>query len=167
MPQTGSSVFSVATRTIALKTGAAPMGVGGGIVADSDPAEEYRECLLKAGFLTRHPRNFQLIETMLWENADLPFLRMHLDRLKASANYFSFPFDRSAILARIADTTQQLQPDDSYRIRLLLASSGDVSLTATKFTADTATITIGISDKATTSTAVCLLHNTTHPEQYH
>jgi para-aminobenzoate synthetase/4-amino-4-deoxychorismate lyase len=166
MSPNGSSVFNVAIRTIVLKNGAAHMGVGGGIVADSDPAEEYRECLLKAGFLTRHPRNFQLIETMLWENAELPFLRMHLDRLEASANYFSFPFDRSAILARIADTTQQLQADDSYRIRLLLGSSGDVSLTATKFTADAATVTICISDKPTSSTDVFLRHKTTHREQY-
>ncbi len=166
MSPNGSSVFNVAIRTIVLKNGAAHMGVGGGIVADSDPAEEYRECLLKAGFLTRHPRNFQLIETMLWENANLPFLRMHLDRLEASANYFSFPFDRTDVLARIARTTHQLQTGDSYRIRLLLDSSGNVSLTATKFTADTATVTICVSDEPTSSTDVFLRHKTTHREQY-
>ena len=29
------------------------MGIGSGIVIDSDPAAEFRECLLKAEFLTR------------------------------------------------------------------------------------------------------------------
>ncbi len=69
-----SAVFNVAIRTLVLKDGAAQMGVGGGIVADSTPAEEYRECLLKAGFLTRSRQPFQLIETMLCQarQATLP-----------------------------------------------------------------------------------------------
>jgi len=63
----GSSTFNVAIRTLVLKDGEARMGVGGGIVADSEPSDEYRECLLKAEFLVRPPRDFQLIETMLWD----------------------------------------------------------------------------------------------------
>ena len=47
--------------------------MGSGIVIDSDPADEYRECLLKAEFLTRsadrRPEQFSLIETMLWDGA--------------------------------------------------------------------------------------------------
>jgi len=45
--------FSVPIRTIALREGEAIMGVGSGVVADSDPAAEYEECLLKAQFLRR------------------------------------------------------------------------------------------------------------------
>ena len=161
-----SSVFNVAIRTLALKNGNAQMGVGGGIVADSDPAEEYRECLLKAGFLTRPPRNFQLIETMLWENAELLFLPMHLKRLQDSAAYFNFPFDRINLLARISDTTHQLQIGERYRIRLLLDSSGNVTLTPTKLTAETSTGLVRISKKNTHSTDVFLRHKTTHREQY-
>jgi len=50
-----SSVFNVAIRTLVMKNGQASMGVGGGIVADSDPMDEYRECLLKANFLNKTP----------------------------------------------------------------------------------------------------------------
>lgn len=47
-----SMAFSVPIRTIVLRGGRATMGVGSGIVADSDPDREYDECLLKAAFLT-------------------------------------------------------------------------------------------------------------------
>jgi anthranilate/para-aminobenzoate synthase component I len=44
----GAMEFSVAIRTIVLKDGLAYVPVGGGIVADSDPAAEYEETLVKA-----------------------------------------------------------------------------------------------------------------------
>jgi hypothetical protein len=40
------------------------MGVGAGIVFDSDPQEEYAECQLKARFLTGLPNDFEIFETM-------------------------------------------------------------------------------------------------------
>jgi aminodeoxychorismate synthase component I len=49
-----SMTFSVPIRTVALgRDGVATMGIGSGIVADSDPGLEYEECLLKAAFLAR------------------------------------------------------------------------------------------------------------------
>ena len=48
--------FSVAIRTISLfASGEAVYNVGGGIVFDSTPEEEYQECLLKARFATGTP----------------------------------------------------------------------------------------------------------------
>jgi anthranilate/para-aminobenzoate synthase component I len=40
--------FAVAIRTLILKDGMAHFSVGGGIVADSQPQEEYEETLVKA-----------------------------------------------------------------------------------------------------------------------
>ncbi|MEX2650596.1 MAG: aminodeoxychorismate synthase component I [Alphaproteobacteria bacterium] len=48
-----SMTFSVPIRTVALEGVNATMGIGSGIVADSDPDREYDECLLKADFLRR------------------------------------------------------------------------------------------------------------------
>ena len=45
-------VFSVAIRTIELSCNQGIYGSGGGIVWDSDPGEEYRECQLKAKILS-------------------------------------------------------------------------------------------------------------------
>ncbi|MGN6626661.1 MAG: anthranilate synthase component I family protein [Tepidisphaeraceae bacterium] len=46
--ENGEMEFSVAIRTITLKDGMAYVPVGGGIVADSTPADEYEETLVKA-----------------------------------------------------------------------------------------------------------------------
>jgi para-aminobenzoate synthetase component 1 len=45
---TGHIQFNLAIRTMVMKDGLIHVPVGGGIVADSDPAEEYRETLVKA-----------------------------------------------------------------------------------------------------------------------
>lgn len=116
-----SSVFNVAIRTVALKDGRARMGVGGGIVADSLPLDEYRECELKASFLVRSRPVFQLIETMLW-NGGYAFLPMHLDRLESSTSYFEFSFDRSSIIQQLLERSNQFPPGEQYRVRLLLDS---------------------------------------------
>jgi len=44
----GSMAFNVAIRTMVIKNGLVHVPVGGGIVADSDPAAEYEETLVKA-----------------------------------------------------------------------------------------------------------------------
>jgi para-aminobenzoate synthetase component 1 len=44
----GSMQFNVAIRTMIVKDGLVHLPVGGGIVADSDPADEYEETLVKA-----------------------------------------------------------------------------------------------------------------------
>ncbi len=94
------TVFSVAIRTLELDGDRGTMGAGSGIVIDSDPAAEFRECLLKTEFLTRgadrFPACFSLIETMLWDGA-YPLLELHLDRLADSAEYFDFRCERAAV----------------------------------------------------------------------
>ena len=45
--------LSVAIRTMTIRERTARFNVGGGIVADSDPAEEYEESLLKARALLK------------------------------------------------------------------------------------------------------------------
>jgi len=91
------TVFNVAIRTLTLRDGHGVLGVGSGIVIDSDPAAEFEECLLKARFLSSSaPAAFSLIETMLW-NGRYPLLDLHLDRLQDSARYFAYPFNRAQI----------------------------------------------------------------------
>ena len=130
----GSATFNVAIRTLVLEQGVAHMGVGGGIVADSAAAGEYRECLLKASFLTRVRHDFQLIETMLYEDGSITLLSLHLDRLEASARYFDFIFDRAEAETRIADYANQLPTNQRHRIRLLLDATGTPTFTHTPLT---------------------------------
>jgi para-aminobenzoate synthetase/4-amino-4-deoxychorismate lyase len=141
------------------------MGVGGGIVADSEPSEEYRECLLKTEFLVRPPRNFQLIETILWDG-DFSLLAMHLDRLESSAAYFNFSCDRVAITAQLIEASSLFPPEQRYRVRLLLNASGKVTVTATKLTPDAPIGLICLSPERTASKDVFLRHKTTQRKLY-
>lgn len=57
----GEAEFNVAIRTVVLESGRGHMGVGGGITYDSTAQDEYRECLLKAKFLSRSaPAKFKV-----------------------------------------------------------------------------------------------------------
>jgi len=85
----GDMCFSVPIRTITIDGyGKAVLGIGSGIVADSNAQNEYDECLLKAEFVTKeHPR-FDLIESIGWSTEDgFMFLGRHLDRIQTSADY--------------------------------------------------------------------------------
>ena len=73
------------------------LGVGGGIVADSDATSEHNEALLKAAFVQRAARPWQLIETMRAEQGSIPLLDAHLERLAASAEALGFPCNTEEI----------------------------------------------------------------------
>jgi para-aminobenzoate synthetase/4-amino-4-deoxychorismate lyase len=123
------TVFNVAIRTLEMNGQHAKMGVGGGIVIDSVAAEEFRECQLKAEFLTRPFEPFSLIETLLWQ-AGYPLLELHLDRLIDSAAYFDFPCDRAqgkAVLLAYAAAFADCEP---RKVRLLLNPDGSLQLTS-------------------------------------
>ncbi|MFQ6006409.1 MAG: chorismate-binding protein, partial [Woeseia sp.] len=122
--------FNVAIRTAIVDrhTGEAVYGVGGGIVWDSDPDEEYQECLAKARILSTPDcgQAFELLETMLWTPDDGYFLLdKHLNRMRASAGYFDFEFDRAEIEKELAGIAERL-PRERHRIRLLLQRDGRI-----------------------------------------
>jgi para-aminobenzoate synthetase / 4-amino-4-deoxychorismate lyase len=125
----GTAVFNVPIRTIRLADGKGEMGIGSGIIHDSDPEEEWNECLLKSRFLASHLSEFLLIETLLWEpEKGYWLLGEHLERLEESATYFSFHFDRQEVL----DTLKQLEEKfngEHMRVRLTLAKDGCLETT--------------------------------------
>jgi para-aminobenzoate synthetase/4-amino-4-deoxychorismate lyase len=164
-----SATFSVAIRTLVLHNGEAHMGVGGGIVADSVPADEHREALLKASFLTRTHQPFELIETILFDQhyARLP---LHLDRLESSAHYFDFICNRTSVEAQLRAFAHFLDPRQRHRVRLLLAPDGTVTLTSQPLGSDTPadppTITVTLSPHRTNSDDPFLRHKTTNRHLY-
>lgn len=127
---TGKAVFNVPIRTIRLAQGKGEMGIGSGIVHDSDPEQEWEECLLKGHFLTRPVPEFHLIETLLWEpDQGYWLLDEHLQRLEESALFFCFHYDREELLAclnRISDKFGE----QCTRVRLTLAKDGTVQTTS-------------------------------------
>lgn len=97
-------------------------GVGSGIVIDSDPAAEYRECGWKAHFLNELRPSFGIFETMRVENRQCRLLDLHLGRLKTSAQALNLPLPddgETRIRQYIADL-----PDGLFRLKAELVSDG-------------------------------------------
>lgn len=97
-------------------------GVGSGIVIDSDPAAEYRECGWKARFLNELRPALGIFETMRVENRQCRLLDLHLGRLKTSAQALNLPLPddgETRIRQYIADL-----PDGLFRLKAELVSDG-------------------------------------------
>jgi para-aminobenzoate synthetase/4-amino-4-deoxychorismate lyase len=118
----GDFRLNVAIRTLELaadRTGR--LGIGSGIVADSEPAAEWQECILKADFLRDCDPGLKLIETLRRENGHYPRLAGHLSRLRRSADWLGFALDEVALRGCL-----DAQPADGiWRVRVTLAKNGD------------------------------------------
>lgn len=119
--------FNVPIRTLEIDTRRqVKMGIGSGIVADSDPVQEWDETLLKAQFLTGLKADFGLIETLrgeLNEASPFPLLELHLARLQASARYFGITLDIGEIRNRLADSARHFT--GTHRVRLFVNPDGE------------------------------------------
>jgi len=125
----GDAMFNVAIRTLAISgdDDHAMLGAGGGIVADSQEAEEWDEALAKMDFVAASPRTIDLIETMAFDPVEgIALLERHLARMKTSASLLGFAFDRHAARNELQAATFRLR--DPARVRLVLARSGAVAV---------------------------------------
>jgi para-aminobenzoate synthetase/4-amino-4-deoxychorismate lyase len=131
----GEAAFNVAIRTLVLRAGesVARLGLGSGIVADSVPADEWRECLAKGEFVETG-RSFDLIETMLFDpHEGLAELERHLARMKASAEALDFAFDRHHARNELQAATFGLK--GMRKLRLRLSRTGAIAIETRPFDA--------------------------------
>ena len=123
----GDAQFNVAIRTLAIAEGTAMIGLGGGIVADSNADAEWDEAIAKGAFLTQGQRGVDLVETMAFDPiAGLALLERHLARMKASAEMLGLPFDRHATRNELQAATFRLRT--AHRVRLLLGPTGRIAI---------------------------------------
>jgi para-aminobenzoate synthetase/4-amino-4-deoxychorismate lyase len=161
--------FNVAIRTILLHkpTGRAEYGVGGGIVWDSKPADEYQECLTKTKALKPLPRDFDLYETMLWSpESGYSLLEYHLKRLIESAEYFGFQADSRMIQKTLADFAVSM-PARLHRVRFFLSRRGNTRCEATPL--EPASLSfgdVGLAKQPIDAGDVFLYHKTTRRKVY-
>lgn len=165
----GDALFNVAIRSpVVFRDGRGEMGIGSGVVYDSEGAKEYAECLLKMKFLTDPPKRFELIETLLYDGGKgYWLLERHLERLKATAQYFGFAYNDPDVRGGLekavaADRTARM------RVRLLLAEDGRITVTAIPLGPDVspAQMAFVISPTRLESTNPFLFHKTTRRELY-
>ena len=134
---TGDAAFNVAIRTLRLTPGGnghgtAVLGVGSAIVADSQAMPEWRECLVKGGFVRRMSNqvsatDFDLIEAMAFSpDAGIPLLELHLERMQASATELGFACDRHAL--RNAIQALCFEAGAAAKLRVVVSRGGAYAL---------------------------------------
>lgn len=126
----GDACFNVGIRTITLSNNRLIYNVGSGLVLDSDAADEYKECLLKADVLAAEPA--YIIETFRWDPKD-GFIRgkAHKTRMKTAAKALAYPFKNALYEEALKPARDKTQ---AQHLRLTLGPEGEFSLTSKNYT---------------------------------
>ena len=168
----GDFCLSVPIRTLALGPGESvrrgELGVGAGIVFDSDAQSEFAECQLKARFLTGLPNEFELFETIKASWQDGPrHLDEHMARIGASCAYFGRAFDEAAARTLVLDACLGLPQDASlHRVRLALGANGRWTVTTGTLAPLHEPVRLVLAIEATDSGDVFLRHKTSVRSRY-
>ena len=169
----GDFCMSVPIRTLALQAPGAngvrrgEMGVGAGIVLDSDPPDEFAECQLKARFLTGLSNDFELFETLHASRTDgCRQQERHLARLAASSAYFGFRWDDKAARAALQAACAARPDDVPFRLRLALRQDGQFSVQSGALTALPDTVKVMLAEDATTADDLFLRHKSSVRTRY-
>jgi para-aminobenzoate synthetase/4-amino-4-deoxychorismate lyase len=160
----GDFCLSVPIRTLALQPPSngvrrGEMGVGAGIVFDSDARDEFAECQLKARFLTGLANEFEIFETM----HGVRHRDLHLARMRASARYFGFPFDGAEAAL---DAACAALPSGESRLRFALSCDGRFSAHSAPLVALAQPVRLLLADDATEADDIFLRHKTSIRTRY-
>jgi para-aminobenzoate synthetase/4-amino-4-deoxychorismate lyase len=163
----GDASFNVPIRTVVLRGDRGVMGIGSGIVADSNVEGEYEECLLKGRFLTRPRPAMELIETLRWqEEKGFTLLEDHLARLFGTALHFGFAFPREEIRHALDDAAAGFSGGRKRRVRLLLSRSGEFKVSSSPLYPPPSAPRVRLSKVQMNSADPHLYHKTTRREVY-
>jgi len=125
--------LNVPIRTLRVGGSSAKLNIGSGIVADSNIADEYRECVLKAEFLNRRSEDFYLIETMRLERGRIRYQDRHMSRLIRSAAYYDIPVSDSAVNDALQAASIKGAREGVARLRLTLQQDGTLAIEMTAY----------------------------------
>jgi para-aminobenzoate synthetase/4-amino-4-deoxychorismate lyase len=161
-------IFNVPIRTIEIdvhnKQGV--IGLGSGVVWESDPEEEYNEVKLKGEFLTNPAPYFELFESMLVENGSVFLLDYHLKRLNDSANYFLFDHNEEKFLLILNKIIDKCDKEKKYKVRILLNKWGGYNYSVDEINETISEIDVCISNITVSSLNKFLYFKTTNRDTY-
>lgn len=158
--------FNVAIRTVVVDLAAstAEYGVGGGVVWDSQAADEFNECKIKAQILTYREPVFELLESMLWTPLHgYVLLDRHLDRMQEAAHYFGFPCQRDQLLDQLKAATRGAR--DAAKVRLTMDRSGKSTVTLEPVTSMIGKV-VGLAETPINTQSCFTYHKTTNRRIY-
>ncbi len=154
--------FNVAIRTVTIdkENQVAEYGVGGGIVWDSETADEYEECRTKSKILFEKHADFHLLESIRWTPVEGYFLlEKHIERLTDSAAYFDYVLDTSGLHEQLSSFQNNL-PASPQKVRLLLDRYGKIELQAQDIN-EQRVARVGLAKDPVDSDEIFLFHKTT------
>jgi para-aminobenzoate synthetase/4-amino-4-deoxychorismate lyase len=157
--------FNVAIRTLVVDPalGSAVYGTGGGITWDSSTEDEHAEAMLKAAVLTHHRPVFSLLETMQWRPGEGVIRRRdHIERMRASAAFFGFPFPAAAVKARPGGVVS----DEELRVRLLLDDAGSLEVQSEPLGVKDGPVRLAVDTQAIDDRDIFHFHKTTNRSVY-
>ncbi len=160
--------FNMAIRTVLVDrlSHTSEYGVGGGIVWDSEKADELQECYTKARILVQPTPDFALLETILRTPQDGYFLLDdHLTRLRDPSAYFSHPVDMETIREKLNVLARELPPRP-HRIRLVVPQENEPMLEAHVLLSPPQPYRIRLAKRPINSKDPFLYHKTTHRRVY-
>jgi len=161
----GDANFNVGIRTITIADGQGGLGIGGGLVWDSECDGEFAECLLKAQYFVESRRPISLIETLRYEKeSGFAHLPLHLARMARSASVFGLPFDERAALNTLYKAVEA--SSCLSRVRLELGEHGSFRCEAAPLSASASgrNWTYAISERRVQSGDELLRHKTSWRE---
>lgn len=160
--------FNVAIRTFLFEkaTNQIEYGVGGGIVWDSKPDDEFDEAYAKVRILSQTQPKFALLETMRWTPAGgFDLLDRHLSRMAKSAAFFDFPFDEAVARQLLTEHVPSMRKCPQ-RVRLVLDSEGRLSVETAALTPLPPQYRVRLATEPISSTNPLLFHKTTFRAPY-
>lgn len=170
-----AAVFNVAIRTAVIDGEEGTMGVGSGIVWDSEPGAEYDECELKTQFLTPSATSRQsapdqapprLIETMRFDGVRFPLLDRHVARLDQSAAYFDYPFAEDRFRRRVRAAVADRGIDTPLKVRVTLDRWGRLEVDVTPISKAEGSWRLTVADQRVDANDPLFYHKTTHRRVY-
>ncbi len=167
----GSARFNVAIRTLTIAAGQGELGIGGGVVQDSEATSEYAEALLKARYYVAGRRPLELIETLRWSRAE-GFVRgdLHLARLARSAKALGLSFDAARARDVLDEATFALalpeQEPRAHRLRLTLDEAGEIACVTAPLSATKALWRCTVSPEPLNSSDALARHKTNWRDLY-
>ena len=119
--------FNVVIRSVwlDLESGHGTYGVGGGIVWDSEPHNEWEETEHKSRVLARAGKPLKLLETMAWTpDGGVTLRQRHINRLLAAGDHFKIHVDMDIVM----DLLNSVRSDTPVKLRLLIDAAGTPEL---------------------------------------
>lgn len=163
--------FNVPIRTIVMnKRNQCEMGIGSGIIHESNAKAEFEECILKADFLTNLNNNFYLIETFKFyaKKQSYQHLNEHMYRLEDSAGYFGFKLKKFVIDERLDEIKKELKHNnDVFKVRVCAYQNGEVDISYEEIPqGDGSLKTVIIGEQKINSRSIFQYHKTSRREVY-